>query len=92
MTVLLRYLLGMVGMDRTARTHFAGSESEARWIFMIKKKGTQSPENIQLTGRNGRNDSLFMAMSTSAASTNNNGGCGSTTSTYISVTVYSDLA
>ena len=50
MTVLLRYLLGMVGMDRTARTHFAGSESEARWIFMIKKKGTQSPENIQLNG------------------------------------------
>ena len=49
MTVLLRYLLGMVGMDRTARTHFAGSESEARWIFMIKKKGTQSPENIPTT-------------------------------------------
>lgn len=43
MTVLLRYLPTRDGRDRTARS---GGESEAKWIFMIKKKGQNRQKNV----------------------------------------------
>lgn len=49
MTVFVVAVSTRDGRDRTARTHCSG-ESEAKWIFMIKKKGTQSPEKINLNG------------------------------------------